>query len=984
MQLNEQFLRMQKLAGIQPVNNEYDETINILTELYLHEHYYSKGILKENINEGKIIDFIKKKFSSLKDNSKKFVKKSLEDIKKIGDQGSILKYLKTFPSQFKSVPEFLKTFQIVKCLQNQKNLKENEEDIKKISNEKDLKNLKPNDKFIWDGETIEEVEWNGQPIANIKAKPGLLKGVTYIVNPEESYDSGNGPEKIPAIIASLDHMKDVNSSGTGMWIRGLFNKYPRFQKYLTLLIAAFGIFNVVGGNIAPTAATIWSDSISSNVLDGGPALADDDFQGQPGDIDNSKVSGDGDGDNNPEIPTGEDGSSSGDNNAANIKQISANNVDIGSMDIANSDNNATSIQTYPTGEGTLSQEDITTASNQLSNDILKNLNNDIKESGDNNIDSITLKITYASSVSHNDNPNSNLANDGGDVNEDRLNSSKNIAEQTKADLEKTINKAYPDAKLTITLEEVNTTSGINNQEIQTAADKLPTQASFQAAESSMETSKDPNTTIQLKSFQFLYAPTGTGTGAKPSPTGEEPTGEKATGEKATGEKATGEKATNVTPTNAKQYLDYFPKLNRNGQLAVILKTISPKTDIFSKLGKKTITSFTDTELTDEKITDDTTKKIAQLIINSRKNPDTFLKKMSQLAGIKFGTRAKAVMTKPGQKYQPSSQIQQENITLLSLLNEAQIDDLFTSLKITPSQVQQYKVEIAAFLGSMYANDENKALSILDTNSLTSEELTKLKNLGFSPQGAQGEYVWLGDKTKDQIQKPSADLKIKNPEQADSDKTGELIDKNPALKAKLKVIKTTDQLGDLVFGIITLFSNKALKTFAKQKTMFSTLYSRVNTEFPNANRLKQAFTKAKDKFNSTYPNAADYKEETQDQDPTAIKTAQTDASKKEKSFTQDTTVLGAFTVFNSNPALTAAIQRNNTEEEVYQLILRYLIPYLGPYFYSQKDDSEGTYNRGEGGQFAKKTLRETPLNEQFLRMQKLAGLITESQYQARKK
>jgi hypothetical protein len=231
---------------------------------------------------------------------------------------------------------------------------------------------------------------------------------------------------------------------------------------------------------------------------------------------------------------------------------------------------------------------------------------------------------------------------------------------------------------------------------------------------------------------------------------------------------------------------------------------------------------------------------------------------------------------------------------------------------------------------------------------------------------------------------SADLKSKNPEQADSNKTGELIDKNPALKAKLKVIKTTDQLGDLVFGIITLFSNKALKSFPKQKNMFSTLYNRVNNEFPTASRLKQAFAKAKDKFNNTYPNDATYKEETQDQDPTAIKTAQTDASKKEKSFTQDTTVLGAFTVFNSNSALTAAIQKNNTEEEVYQLILRYLIPYLGPYFYSQKDDSEGTYNRGTGGQFAQKTLRETPLNEQFLRMQKLAGLITEGQYQARKK
>jgi hypothetical protein len=177
---------------------------------------------------------------------------------------------------------------------------------------------------------------------------------------------------------------------------------------------------------------------------------------------------------------------------------------------------------------------------------------------------------------------------------------------------------------------------------------------------------------------------------------EETTGEKQTGEKQTGEKQTGEKATNVTPTNIKQYLDYFPKLNRNGQLAVILKTISPKTDIFSKLGKSNISSFTDSELTDEKINDDTTKKIAQLIINSRKSPDTFLKKMSQLAGINFGTRAKAVMAKPGQKYQPSSQIQQENITLLSLLNEAQIDDLFKLLKITPSQVQQNKVEIPIF------------------------------------------------------------------------------------------------------------------------------------------------------------------------------------------------------------------------------------------------------------------------------------------------
>jgi len=962
MQLNEQFLRMQKLAGIQPVNNEYDETINILTELYLHEHYYSKGILKENINEGKIIDFIKKKFSSLKDNSKKFVKKSLEDIKKIGDQGSILKYLKTFPSQFKSVPEFLKTLQIVLYSQNQ-NLKEisNEEDIKKISNEKDLKNLKPNDKFIWDGETIEEVEWNGEPIVNLKAKFGLFKGSTYVVLPEVKYEEEEFTR--PATIVSVDYMKDVNSSGTGMWLKKMFDKYPLFEKFSRILIAALTGLSMFGGGISPTLAATFGD-FSTQVVDGGGTLADKDFQGQPGEI-GDKVSGDGDGTKNPEIKTGEDGSSSGDNNAANIKQISANNVDIGSMDITNSDNNATSIQTYPTGEGTLSQEDITTASNQLSNDILKNLNNDIQESGDNKIDSITLKITYASSVSHNDNSNSNLANDGGDVNEDRLNSSKNIAEQTKADLEKTINKAYPDAKVTITLEEVNTTSGIDDQNIQKAADKIPTQASFQSAKSSMETSKDPDTTIQLKSFQLLYAPTGT----QLSPTGEKPTGEKPTGEKATDKKATDKEPTSEKATNIKQYLDYFPKLNRNGQLAVILKTISPKTDIFSKLGKSNISSFTDSELTDEKINDDTTKKIAQLIINSRKSPDTFLKKMSQLAGINFGTRAKAVMAKPGQKYQPSSQIQQENITLLSLLNEAQIDDLFKLLKITPSQVQQNKVEIAAFLGSMYASDENKALSILDTSSLTSEELTKLKNLGFSPQGAKGEYVWLGDKTMSQIQKPSADLKSKNPLTPDSDRVGSTIEKNSSLKRTLALIDKPNELGELIFAILSTYVDDSLKTYDKQKAIFNTLVGRIDSKYKNASLVRTATNYAKKLFTTKYPDAKSYSPISND--------SPTSTDFKEKDTTNILTQLKSMSV------LKTALSKINTPEEAIQVIIREFIPFLGKTFYSQKD-SEGTYNRGTGGQFAQKTLRETPLNEQFLRMQKLAGLITESQYQARKK
>lgn len=64
MILSEQFLRMQKLAGLTPANTAItlDE---VLIELYLHEHYYSKGILKENISEG-ILDKIKSKFKDIK------------------------------------------------------------------------------------------------------------------------------------------------------------------------------------------------------------------------------------------------------------------------------------------------------------------------------------------------------------------------------------------------------------------------------------------------------------------------------------------------------------------------------------------------------------------------------------------------------------------------------------------------------------------------------------------------------------------------------------------------------------------------------------------------------------------------------------------------------------------------------------------------------------------------------------------------------
>ena len=44
--MNREFLRMQQLAGVKSAQEDYSEIINILTEVYLYNNYYSKGILK--------------------------------------------------------------------------------------------------------------------------------------------------------------------------------------------------------------------------------------------------------------------------------------------------------------------------------------------------------------------------------------------------------------------------------------------------------------------------------------------------------------------------------------------------------------------------------------------------------------------------------------------------------------------------------------------------------------------------------------------------------------------------------------------------------------------------------------------------------------------------------------------------------------------------------------------------------------------------
>lgn len=290
-----------------------------------------------------------------------------------------------------------------------------------------------------------------------------------------------------------------------------------------------------------------------------------------------------------------------------------------------------------------------------------------------------------------------------------------------------------------------------------------------------------------------------------------------------------ETAVKLDVSKAKEYINYFPKLNRNGQIAVVLSAVSPKTSIYNKLGDRQIKSFTDNELT--KITDPEAKKIANLILNLRKNPDSLIKKISTATGIKLGTRAKAIQTAPGQKYQPSSQLQKvaETISLLELLNEAAIDNLFSDLGISDSDIKANKIALLALVGSMYAQQGNTTLSILDPKDLTQGEQNELKNLGFTPQGAKGEYIFLEPGQAKSVPQSNFDKKSTTVQtKPDVTKLDTYINKQSSFKKQISRIDTISEFENVVIDIINTLAKYDSLKFSKetQLRILNNLKSRI--------------------------------------------------------------------------------------------------------------------------------------------------------------
>lgn len=207
-----------------------------------------------------------------------------------------------------------------------------------------------------------------------------------------------------------------------------------------------------------------------------------------------------------------------------------------------------------------------------------------------------------------------------------------------------------------------------------------------------------------------------------------------------------EKVVDKTEGGVDKDVNAISKLNRNGQIALVLSRISTNLSLGRLLGKDTIESYTDSQLKQNMADKNTpAAKISNLILTIRKNPDLFLNKIQSLLGVKFEKRSRAVSTAPGKNTQAQTQKVAENKILFEdILGEAMIDDIFKEFGITADMIKANKIELLALIGSMYAKEEDTALSIVNPEKLGLSDADKklFQSLGFAPQPG-GNYVFLG-------------------------------------------------------------------------------------------------------------------------------------------------------------------------------------------------------------------------------------------------
>jgi hypothetical protein len=874
--LNEQYARMQKLAGIKPINENYntieytkkhDILVNFLIKEYLSNH--KQTLLENQLTEGALKNFI----SAVKDNFSKshlpklntFLK-GLTFTKKPAEMLAVLSALNNAGVDLKDKKELNIAFNILKS------------QASKAQSVKEASDEEPNSKT--------------PELTTVNGKEGY-----YIDQPLENGET----KKVFVTKEDWDLVGDkIKTSGvkiTGPL--GKFLKNTLVGKLLTGALSLGAMYVGLADEIGETAQALDID------LDGADAASQETIRSlykagySTEDIKaflDNKFSADAGGQSGAALNSleqsfgindGGDGEDDAGESTDNLGNLETDDLDVTDakdqgLDIDSSDNQTLNFIKFKNGSSQLDQDDLNKIS-QENADIIKFLKN-----GQN------YSETILGIASHSAN-NSNVDAQGGDLNVNRAN---NTAEAAIDDLESQLKEEgikYTRSGNTIELEDGGTyelkIGGGNDTDKLTQIDKTDdtaTQSAIRVGEVGEKdapvTPPDPTT---LLGYDPLFDTYGN---KKEKPTGQEEPArqEEPTGDEIDTTNIPNEEPAVIQPAQIKQDVNSIAKLNRNGQIAFILARISPKMNLFKYLKKDAITSLSDNDL--DKIkkgkTPQMAKVLAQLIPNLRKSPDQFLKRISALTGVELEPRAKAVSTSPNSQAQ-TNQVNENQYSLKVLLQEAAIDDLFTKLGITPETVKQNRIEIAALAASMYASAANTSVSILNTDKLTPEEQKELAGLGFGSQQGK-DYVFLQPgQTAKQAQGSNDKKAGKSKTQSDVDRVNKSMGNKTSLKTDLLRINTKKELTDLVLGILNLIDTNLTKDKGQMR----------NLMFGLRNRIQEA-------------------DETEKDTSTVIKR------------------------ILQTPELKSLFGRINTAEEGIQLILRDIIPMLNKDFLAKKNEIRG--------------------------------------------
>ena len=219
---------------------------------------------------------------------------------------------------------------------------------------------------------------------------------------------------------------------------------------------------------------------------------------------------------------------------------------------------------------------------------------------------------------------------------------------------------------------------------------------------------------------------------------------------------------------------------RNTQLAIILNMANDSANTFKELGVPYSTRLTQSVL--NKAEGGKAKDLADLIVAIRKNPDYFLKKVSNITGQSIGQR-----TKQTNRFAESLQLE-------ALLHEGKIDDLLLKVGITDNDIKANADVIIKSLTKIYGL--GSAAPTSSTEPKTPEDTTSTTST-----------------TKDKMSFDSKTL-LKD------------INANTSLKNRLKLIDNDQELIDL-FSTLTDYVNVNLNK-TQLKSAFTSTSNKVKS------------------------------------------------------------------------------------------------------------------------------------------------------------